>query len=70
MKAPCKGQGKLLTGLPKLSGPGLQFSSDILGLFWDPGLKGKHYFITLSCMYSGWGAVWCMVLKDQAGRQA
>jgi hypothetical protein len=31
MKAPRKGQGELSTGLPKPSGPGQQFSSDIFG---------------------------------------
>jgi transposase InsO family protein len=68
MKAPRKGQGELSTGLPKPSGPGQQFSSDIFGPFSVPGLKGERYFITLSCVYSGWGAVRCMVSKDQAGK--
>jgi hypothetical protein len=67
MKAPRRGQGELSTGLPPPTGPGQQFHSDIFGPFSVPGLKGEKYFITLSCSFSGWGAVRCMVSKDQAG---
>ena len=68
MKAPRKGQGILSTGLPKTSGPGQQFSTDVFGLFSVSGLKSEKYFIMLSCMHSGWGAVRCMTSKDQAGK--
>ena len=67
MSAPRKGQGELSTGLPVPTKPGEQFSTDIFGPFSVPGVRGERYFITLSCMYSGWGAVRCMVKKDQAG---
>ena len=66
MKAPRRGQGELSTGLPKATKPGQQFNSDIFGPFAVPGVKGERYFVTLSCTYSGWGAVRTMVTKDQA----
>lgn len=68
MKAPRKGQGELSTGLPEATQPGQQFNTDIFGPFSVPGVKGEKYFITLSCTFSGWGAVRCMVSKDQAGK--
>ncbi len=57
MKAPRRGQGELSTGLPEAIKPGQQFNSDIFGPFAVQGVKGKKYFITLSCTYSGWGTV-------------
>jgi hypothetical protein len=33
-----------------------------------PGVNGEKYFIVLYCQASGWGAVWCMKSKDQAGK--
>ena len=68
MKAPSTGQGELSTGLPKATGPGQQYTSDIFGPFADVGVRGEKYFITLSCIKSGWGAVRCMSSKDQAGK--
>jgi hypothetical protein len=67
MKVPCRGQGELSTGLPEQTKPGEHFNTDIFGPFSVPGLKGEKYFISLSCSFSGWGAVQCMVSKDQAG---
>ena len=68
MKAPRRGQGELSTGLPASTKPGEQFHTDIFGPLSVPGLRGERYFITLSCSYSGWGAVRCMTSKDQAGK--
>ncbi len=68
MKVQRRGQGDLSTGLSVPTRPGEQLNTNIHGPFSVPGVKSEKYFITLFCTFPGWGEVWCMVSKDQAGK--